>query len=143
RGVVDRRAGGIDGLCGRPQRERRERDRSYRDTHESFHRWFPDSAYRAVRSSERAAESMLVIPWLPSWQAYSNTPALSGRFFMSSAAVHAAVQVAGSSNLTWYSTVWRRVRVKASISLRPGDEPRVFALRFVVSTTSASPSQRP
>ena len=61
----------------------------------------------------------------------------------SSAAVHGAVHVAGSMKVTWYCIASRPVRVNRSISRRPGDDPRVCALRLVVSTTSVVPSQRP
>ena len=46
-------------------------------------------------------------------------------------------------NVTWYSIVSRFVRANRSISRSPGDDPRVLALRFVVSTTSVDPSQWP
>ena len=59
------------------------------------------------------------MPWLPSWHAYSNTPALSGRDFMSSAAVHGAVHVAGSVKVTWYWIASRLVRVNRSVSRSP------------------------
>jgi hypothetical protein len=55
---------------------------------------------RCARSMARAAESMLLMPELPSWHAYSNTPASSGRDFMSSAAVHGAVHVVASVKVT-------------------------------------------
>src|SRR3954471_15070218 len=62
---------------------------------------------------------------------------------MSSAAVHGAVHVAGSVNVTWYCMVSLPVRVNRSVSRSAGDDPRVFALRLLVSTTSVAPSDRP
>ena len=57
----------------------------------------------------------------------------------------AAAQVAGSSTVNRYSSVLASIRVNRSTTCSCSVEPRnrVLSVKFVVSTTSVSPSQRP
>src|SRR5215510_936304 len=60
-------------------------------------------------------------------------------------AVHGRTHTVGSSTVTAYSSVVGPVRVQRSTTCRFSRDPwkSVFALKFVTSTTSVLPSQRP
>ena len=81
--------------------------------------------------------------WLPSWQAYSYigpSVAISG-----TSALHGRSQVAGSStvNVKWIRS--SATRVNRSTTLRCRLEPchAPLSLKWLLSTTRVSPSQRP
>src|SRR6188508_3182741 len=92
---------------------------------------------------------------LPSWHAYSNISYLLSRFIGYSTD-HGDTTISGASTVNLYSIVSLSVRVKRSVKRmfsvdgfnggEPGTPELViagFPLKFLVSTTSVLPSQRP
>src|SRR5262245_32174938 len=126
----------------RPAHDRR-RDHSNQEPVPHHFEPFLSASSAAFFSSSLAPTSVLYRPKLPSWHACSKIgPTV---FFIADSAVHGLVHIVGSSIVNLYSMVSSATRVNRSMTFKFSSEPRngFFPLKFVVSTTSVSPSHRP